>query len=84
MVRITKRGVKCLEDKVQQAYRIQIRDYHKKFHEFILKKCYDKIKNIIWIQNHNLVIAILIENLNLPKELIKHIQQYARETRTIR
>ena len=77
---IKQRGVKRLEEKVKKVYELQIIDYEPSFHDLILKRCYEKIRNIIWVQNHNSMIVMLTEHLELPKELIMLIRSYCKET----
>jgi len=76
--RFPERSIHQLESKVQRLYLTTRVRYEDRYYTVYLQKCYDNIKSIIRVQNYNRLIVILTIRLNIPLELIRIIQGYAK------
>ena len=76
--RFPDRSILQLESKVEQLYLTTRVRYEDRFYTAYLQKCYDNIKSIIRVQNYNRLIVILTGRLDIPLELIRIIQGYAK------
>jgi hypothetical protein len=72
------RTIPDLDRKVLQLYETTRVRYEDRYYTVYLQKCYDNIKSIIRVQNYNRLIVILTVRLDIPLELIRIIQGYAK------